>query len=335
MTTNNTIDVSFVVTTYKPDLMKTLVTIESLIMQKNIESEIIIVDDGSNSDIWDVVIKYIKQRDYYNYSLSISDINEGTVKNYLRGVKLAKGMFVRGISPGDYLIGETTIREWINEIKNSNLKWSFCNVVNYRRNDSGFELLRLNTHPQETKPYFKRDHNMILWNYVIYDDLISGASMIYDRKLLEKYLNEIQGEIIYTEDTMIKLLIMDGYDGYYYDSEALFYEYGSGISTNKNTSYKWSKLIAKDFECINKKCLERASVNINNKELKEALEDKCYYKRNLKNLIKKYIDVNQSRIFIKNIIRWRKTKVDSKYLEHLKRLYNRVSTIQLMSNSAD
>lgn len=327
MNTNSMVDVSFVVTTYKPDLMKTLVTLESLIIQKNIESEIIIVDDGSNSDIWDSVIKYLKQRNYSNYSISISDINEGTVKNYLRGVKLAKGMFVRGMSPGDYLIEENTISKWIKEIKSSNLKWSFCNVVNYKRNGNSFELLKLNAHPQEIKPYFKRDHNTILWNYVIYDDVISGASMIYDRKLLEKYLNEIQGEIIYTEDTMIKLLIMEGYDGYCYDSEALFYEYGSGISTNKETSYKWSKLIAKDFECINKKCLERASVNVNNKELKEALEDKCNYTRNIKNLIKKYIDVNQTRIFIKSIIRWRKTKVDSKYFEQLKSLYNRVSTI--------
>ena len=238
-------DVSFVVAIYNPDLSKLSDTLESIIKQKGIDSEIVICDDASNIDysifFSDFFLKYM----FSNYSYIRQKENVGTVKNVLAGVMACNSDYVKLLSPGDYIYSEDVIRNWLNYIENKNADWSFGEAVYYRTENAHKTVFRGTAYPLDIKPYLDGNIKKCQWNCCVLKDLILGANTLCKNSILIKYLGEIDGKIKFAEDNIYRIMIFDGNVGIYYPEKTIYYEYGEGISTVNNVY--WDNALHEDF----------------------------------------------------------------------------------------
>lgn len=240
--------VSVVVATYNPNKHKLFMTLRSLLVQKGISLEIIIADDGSSVQDFSEAEALFAQHDFQNYTILANQKNQGTVANILSGVKQCSGAFIKLISPGDFLNGETVLHDWIEQAKNH--QFSFCDVVCYQELDGQFHLLQTKAHPVTVMCYQVQDPEDARWNYLIYNDLILGAATLCRKELLLDYLQQIAGKIIYAEDNIYRLMHYDGIIPHYFPCDALIYEHGSGISTGANPV--WTQRLIADWKACDK-----------------------------------------------------------------------------------
>jgi len=247
METSYKYDVSVIVVTYNSEFEKLRVTIESILIQKEVRFEIIIADDGS-SDNHQNLIELLFQKKQFNHYKFIGNLkNSGTVKNYLSGLYEAEGEYTKSISPGDYLFDSLTLRPWVDFMRENNYLWSFSDVVNYNyEKDHMMIPLSKKAYPQYIKPYLKKQYDKCRWNYVVLNDIALGAALLGDTQLILKYCERIcQHSVIYAEDNIWRLMMFDGIVGGYYPDLTVVYEFGTGISTNNNAV--WNSRLTNDW----------------------------------------------------------------------------------------
>ncbi|MGM9834530.1 MAG: glycosyltransferase [Bacilli bacterium] len=243
------VDVSVIVTTYNPNFEKFLLTLDSIINQKDINFEIIISDDGSKENYFKEIKNYMLEKNFNNYILIENKNNQGTVLNVYEGIKKANGQYIKCISPGDEFNGDNILSLWVNSLKKSGKKWSFSDSIYYYLNNDQKKSVVVDAHPRVLK-YFKNGNNKkCIMTYVVYSDLALGAAVLCEKDIFEKYLKRIINKIKYCEDYVYRLLMFDGHIGYYFEKNAILYEYGTGISTKKDD--KWSKRIYEDYNNLN------------------------------------------------------------------------------------
>lgn len=92
-------DFSVVIATFNPDYNKLFYTINSIIRQHNCEYEIIISDDGSLDFDIDIINKYFEKVGFKKYLILANKKNEGTVKNFIKGIEKATGKYIKLLSP--------------------------------------------------------------------------------------------------------------------------------------------------------------------------------------------------------------------------------------------
>ena len=110
-------DVSILILTYNPSWVKLKNTVVSALLQKDINFEIIVSDDGSENNYFDELEKLFLSYKFNDYKMVGSDKNEGTVKNLNRALLMAEGDYIRDISPGDYLFSENSLANWLRYVK--------------------------------------------------------------------------------------------------------------------------------------------------------------------------------------------------------------------------
>ena len=81
-------------------------------------------------------------------------------------------------------------------------------------------------------------------NYLLYRDYVLGALFVTNKMLLLNYLAKIDGLVKYAEDCSVIMMIADGIEIGFLDEFLIWYEYGSGISTNG--SKVWAERIRND-----------------------------------------------------------------------------------------
>lgn len=248
--------VSIMVVMYNPVSEKLFFTLDSLIGQKEIDFEIVITDDGSKENLFDVIEVYMEEHTFKNYKLVAHEKNRGTVANVYDGLKKCDGKYVKLLGPGDALIDDTALTKWVGHLIGSEKKWSFCNVINYRRNQGIVKKESLFAHPQMMKPYIREDTDGIRWNYLILNDLVTGVAMLCDKKILLKYIGKMVGRVIYADDNCYRLMNFYGEVASYYDCALVLYEVGEGISTSGNE--EWSRRIQADWITTNEIMKEEA-----------------------------------------------------------------------------
>lgn len=243
-------DVSFVVLTYNPNITKLILTIKSILIQKMLKYEIIISDDGSKHFPRQELEVFFYDNKFKNFTILENQMNEGTVINFFRGVNQATGQYIKGISPGDYISDEFAIFNWLKELRKHNADWSFAKYMAYSSNENNsIYFLNAYSHPQDENCYILNNSTAV-WNYVVSNDSAVGATTICKKETLIKYLKIILYKVIYTEDLIFKLMMLDNINYLFYPNITMLYEFGSGISTGKRK--KWYRLITKDFiECNN------------------------------------------------------------------------------------
>lgn len=236
------ISITVVVVLYNPVWKKLHNTLKSIVWQKNVDFEIIVADDGSKVDYFDMVENFFKEKQFSNYKLIKNLENQGTVKNILSALKVANGKFIKLISPGDYLYDETTLEEFVKFANKHDAAFYFGNMYYYSANNNNdFVIYNDKKNPHNLHPWIKNNIKKIRTNYLLRRDYICGAAVMYNTKKLSEYLKKISSFVVYAEDCSIIYMIANKELAYYINFNSLWYEYGSGISTQKNDF--WTKCL--------------------------------------------------------------------------------------------
>ncbi|MBQ3114296.1 MAG: glycosyltransferase [Phascolarctobacterium sp.] len=256
-------EISVICLTYNSDLKKTLSTINSVISQKDCVFELIIADDGSKENKFDAIEEFLKSRKFTNYKLRANATNNGIICNYLSAIELAKGVYIKYISPGDYLYDEFTLSKCFAFMKKYNAEYAFGKALYYREINNNLEILG-KSDPVFTDLYdsdkVNYDYNTVLKYNLLYQDYLLGAGVIVDRMVFGKYLGEVVGRIRYIEDnTIVPLLTLDKKRIWFFPEYILWYECDSGISTNKHRGFQ--EKINLDFLNCYELLMEKYSYN--------------------------------------------------------------------------
>lgn len=240
-------DFSVIVATYHPDKAKILATLNSIVMQKNVRFEVIIADDGSPDFFEPEICAFMEQHAFSDYRIIAHEKNQGTVLNLYDAVAAASGMYIKGISPGDYLYDENTLSALYQFMEQHGAKAAFGDMVFYSDND-GLKVLPM-LHPVDNEIYLPDSPHYtcerIKKHLLVFGDLICGASMVFQREAFMEGLETIRNTVIYAEDTVIQLMALQKLRLYRIPRYIVWYEHGSGISTNSERGF--AKRIQDDF----------------------------------------------------------------------------------------
>lgn len=236
-------DCSVVVCNYNPDWEKLRLTLKSIIMQEKCSIQIIVTDDGSENNLFANIKFFFQKNNFAEYKLISSENNMGTVHNILQGLYYCDADLVKPISPGDMLHGRECLQQWVYFMrKQSNYVMSYCDAIYYSWCDRQIVPLKMRTNPQSRNPTAKE--------YIVYRDLCLGASAMVRRQKWVKYLEKIQGKVIYAEDYSYQLMIYSGEKLINIPKTLLLYEYGTGISTCRDDV--WNEKLLNDTNEMNR-----------------------------------------------------------------------------------
>ena len=233
-------DVSVLILTFNPDTEKLINTIRSATKQKNICTEIIISDDCSEQFPKEAVMQYVLEN-HVPIKIIQNKENLGTVRNCLNAAVASTGKYIFTTSPGDYLYDANTLSSFFRFAEKNNKKVIFGKAINYYRVDNKL-CFEYNTDPLYPELYksergFVQKVSFFLRNWIV------GASFFRERDTFIFCLKKAVQHVKYIEDaSATAYFLMEGSTVTYYDRIIVWYEYGSGISTNKNE--KWTQIIA-------------------------------------------------------------------------------------------
>lgn len=241
-------NVSVIVLTYNPDIVKLRSTLFSIIIQKNIDFEIIIADDGSNDDYYADVLKFFEENKFINFSFIKNNTNMGTVNNYYNALKRSNGEYIYGISPGDMLYDVNVLLNLYNFAKNKNAEICFGDAVFYSNVRNNLKILKqYNNEPLHADVFDENEPLNIQKVGFFFGNNILGASYFRKKETAIKYISVIKDVCKYVEDnTSTAFAIADNVRIYHLKKYVVWYEFGTGISTNQ--SIEWKVLMKKDFE---------------------------------------------------------------------------------------
>ncbi len=251
-------EISVIVLTYNSDLQKTLNTLHSIMIQKEVTFEIIVADDGSGKNNYAQLKEYFYSKNFSDYELIIRDKNLGTVKNLFYAIQFAKGNIIKPISPGDYLFDDHVLYDFKDYMDKTETKIVFGDSFFYKKDgDNYIKINRKN--PLYLRPYKLSNQKKIKHNYLVTRDPILGADLFYDKTVLIKYLNIIVDKVKYCEDSVLNLMVADYLKISYYNRVQLYYEVGEGVSSS--SSEKWKKNIYDDNKAVFKILLTQKKIS--------------------------------------------------------------------------
>lgn len=208
-------------------------TLDSVINQNIDDYEVIICDDGSVDNKSMYVEEYFSKENFVNYKMVMNLTNKGTVQNILSGLICASGEYVKFIGVGDALADDDVLSKVYNYMKVYNSELLFTDMKVFKKEDGNTKFLDIKIPLAKDKyirePYSKKMKE----NIIVYNDQISGASMFFEREAITKYLERIKDYVIYMEDLVQYLFLLDGLNVQYYNKKCVKYEIGEGISTKK------------------------------------------------------------------------------------------------------
>lgn len=245
------LDFSVLVLNYNGSYQQLERTINSIIQQKDIELEIIICDDASNENVVPQIEDAILKESGVEYQLVCSETNQGTVKNILGGLRIAKGKYAKLIGAGDLLYREDTLSSIRGFMIRENIPACFGLTRGYRIKDEKLELCDYIS-PRDVQAYREGDKKVILKNLLLTEDWVSGASIFAETAYYSKYISMLEDKVIFCEDWTTALSAIDNVYLKLFDHYAIWYEVGDGISTSSNTEFK--KKLIKDNEEFWKIC---------------------------------------------------------------------------------
>ena len=237
---------SVLMLTYNSSWDKTRRTLYSIIIQKNVDFELVVADDGSKENNFEQIKKYLSLFGFTNYYLVDNKHNQGTVKNFISGMVHCHGKYIKPISPGDYLYDNDTLHKTYDCISNKSSAVYFERACYYSVGNGHPTFYESLANPRDVRPYLKHDYEKIKRNYLAYSDLILGASVFYNTEILRDYLYKVSDCIKYAEDNVIIYMLAKGEKVAYLPEVeyGVWYEYMSGISMGADSV--WLGRVAKD-----------------------------------------------------------------------------------------
>ena len=242
------IDVSVVVVTYNPDMDSLLNTLESIVRQKGVSFEIVITDDGSKRFDKQRVEDWFAEKGFSNYQIILHPQNQGTMKNAFSGWSLARGKYIKQLSPGDYLYNSHTLEKAISFMEAQKYDLCFGLAASYTINGKEIELVK-RQNPVDLIPYYSNDTQRIKYNYFVKKDYVNGMAVLGNRELMLKYAGLLVNIVKYAEDCTYVLMVANDVSIGFIQDYMIWYEYGTGISTDRSDI--WKKRITDDnYACF-------------------------------------------------------------------------------------
>lgn len=252
---SNMKEISVGVVTYNSDWEKTRKTLESILVQKFVNFEIVISDDGSKKTNYDKIKDFFAERRFEDYVLVHNNENVGTIKNCIRAGEHSNGKYIKMISPGDLLFGEDSLWLLLSALKKAKKKWSFGSMICVSDSTkTEMETLAFHLGPQDIKPYEDNNDELIKYNYIYCADKISVTTILVEKETWKRYLGKITNYIKYAEDYSYELMIWDGIMPVYVPAYVEIYEVGSGISTSNND--RWLEILSNEKKVFYEKILK-------------------------------------------------------------------------------
>lgn len=240
-----TYDVSVCVLSYQPDYDKLYTTLTSIIRQKNCSFELVIGDDGTPNFRRHEIELWLLEHHFRDYTILPSPENKGTVHNMLQMLSVARGRYIKAISPGDYLYNDSVLGEMLRFMEREQYPVAFGRACYYHPEGDTCKILDTMS-PLNLQLYEQKDRAAIKKACVIYGDFILGAALMGERRLITAYTNEVAEHIIYGEDTIYVRMAADDINIGFWDQNLIWYEVGIGISTNGGK--EWKKRLGHDMD---------------------------------------------------------------------------------------
>ena len=240
--------VTLLVLSYNPDKKSLFNTLLSCVNQKDVKFEIVISDDGSKELFEDEIHSFFKERKFTDYKIIKQKTNKGTVKNYMNSIYSCEGEYIKCLAPGDLLYDDTCISDFIKYASSNNYDVVFGNSIYYYFDEKDTKVYPELHYPRDIKPYLTNDLEERRYRLLIMRDLVLALSYVLKTSLMRHYLEKIDNVAKFAEDTIYMLMVGDNVELHYYDRNIVWYEYGSGISTN--SSNKWEEIIKEDIKNV-------------------------------------------------------------------------------------
>ncbi len=238
-------EVSIVLATYNSEKSKILESIASFVRQKDIKMEILIADDGSTEFPRLEIENFFLKKNFKNYQIIENVKNQGTVKNMIGAVRKCQGNWILSFGPGDCIIGDDCIRRWIDYTENRQVEISFSDILAYSRDENGQPYpVSVKCAPQMPNKIDNDDYEKVMYQYLINGDLICGVALLTKTDIYLKYLEKIENIVIYAEDHLFRLMVLERNRIVYFPKQTILYEYGEGVSTSGKG--EWPRLLTND-----------------------------------------------------------------------------------------
>lgn len=181
--------VSVIVFVYNASWERIRATLNSVILQKDIDFEVIVADDCSQNNYFDKIKDFFTRYSFTDYRLIAHKKNLGIVLNFLDAAKKAKSNYVRGLGQGDMFFDEYALRDSYNHISQKKAVLTASKIVAFHVGSNPIKLKKLTRCPQNIAAY--DDPKLVQENVLMLRDRPSGASIMYERETLIGYLTEM------------------------------------------------------------------------------------------------------------------------------------------------
>ena len=243
----NNLPISVIVLTYRPCRKKLIRTLRSVFCQKGIPFEVILADDGSPNEDWSWLEPFFQQNGITEYATLIHEHNQGTVRNLLDGVELARGKYIYAISPGDFFFDEHVLTDLYHFAEKTQSSICFGNAVYYSNQDGAVKITKQYGKPICPQNYalnVPKEQRMLAFFGL---DWINGATFFRERTVAREYLTIASHYCRYMEDNSSTAFALgDGIPVVYYERNVIWYEDGTGVSTSATS--KWKKVLDDEAE---------------------------------------------------------------------------------------
>lgn len=266
---------SIIVTTYNQEYEKIVLTLDSIINQKNSdEIEIVITDDGSRRDYLKELEAYLEEKGFKNYRTMKNEQNVGTVKNCLNGLQGASSDFAMILSTGDLLSQENVVSEMIEFIKSKEAVIASGGIKRYTFENN---TITTGSFHLGDPAVLKKGKNEVLAQQLLHGTWLSGGSLFFRREEFIKWLKELSDsyQVRYCEDFTSVISVLNDNRLYPFEKQIIWYEWGVGISSSGSKSSVQRTYL--DFE--------RFLSGIHKRYPKNKTITKAYRKFSLKNAI--------------------------------------------------
>ena len=204
-----------------------------MILQKGIDFELLVIDDCSKVNYSDKIKDFFSRYNFSNYKLIIHEKNLGIVATCLDAAQNSKANYIRVIGQGDMFFDEYALRDSYDYAVKTSADVLVSKAVWYKALSNPVEIFEAHRYPQNIKAYDNPDD--LRESYLIQDDRVSGATVMYRRDLFAEYMSEAVSEgLKYTEDFIIKFMVFDKRRIKFFDRNVIFYEHGAGVTTVKD-----------------------------------------------------------------------------------------------------
>lgn len=281
--------------------------LESIEKQTYKNIEVIISDDGSKDKTLEICEKW-RELNKNNFEIKIlsAEKNEGVTKNVNKGVKTAKGEWVKLLA-GDDLLKEDAIENFMNyeNIEKAEIVFSKAEIF---RVENGINIKgEIVPNKENEKFYFLSDEKK--WDSLLENNNIVAPAAIINKKLLER-MNYFDERFKMVEDWpfWIKLL-KNKVKFYYYPIITVYYRKSASSVSGKGTQGRINKMM---FE-FKKEYYEYIYV----KEVKSKIKKWNKKMEILKESI--IIKNNNKSCILSQMVRFLDTRTLEKYIKKLRK----------------